>query len=60
MQIPESSTFDSGTFDQKVHLGVFMLFKDTVFVITEVEHIGYLDDQLQIFSCRLKYKFPQL
>ena len=26
-----------------------MLFKDTVFVITEVEHIGYLDDQLQIF-----------
>ena len=51
MQIPESSTFDSGTFDLhvKVHLGVFMLFKDTVFVVTEVEHIGYLDDQLHIF-----------
>lgn len=26
-----------------------MLFKDTVFVITEVEHIGYLGDQLHIF-----------
>ena len=49
MQIPGSSTFDSGTFDLKVHLGVFMLFKDTVFVVTEVEHIGYLDDQLHIF-----------
>ena len=48
MQISESPTFDSGTFDLKVHLGVFMLFKDTVFVITEVEHIGYLDDQLHI------------
>ena len=49
MQIPENSTFGSGTFDLKVHLGVFILLKDTVFVVTEVEHIGYLDDQLHIF-----------
>ena len=27
-----------------------MLFKDTVFVITEVEHIGYLDDELWFVS----------